>query len=103
MSERCDTIWRFPFNLEEYMPHSYTPGNALYNQKLAEGVKQTVAKYHSDPPAGYWIIWEKRYNIGPEIHSKCNTKAGTLPDQHLLYHFWCAIPTPKIIHIDGCY
>ena len=52
------------------MPHSYTPGNALYNQKLAEGVKQTVAKYHSDPPAGYWIIWEKWYNIGPEIHSK---------------------------------
>ena len=53
------------------MPHSYSPGNALYNQKLAEGVKQTVAKYHSDPPAGYWMIWEKRYNIGPEIHSKC--------------------------------
>ena len=51
------------------MPHSYTPGNALYNQKLAEVVKHTVAKYHSDPPAGYWMIWENRYNIGLEIHS----------------------------------
>ena len=35
----------FPFNIQEYMPHSDTPGNALQKQKLAECVKQTSAKY----------------------------------------------------------
>ena len=40
-------------HLQEYMRYSDTPGNALYKQKLGECVKQTLAKYHSDPQAGY--------------------------------------------------
>ena len=47
------SIWLFPVNIQEYVPHSYTLSNALYKQKLGQGVKQTVAKYHSDPPPGY--------------------------------------------------
>ena len=51
------------------MPHSDTADNALYKQKLAQCVKKTLTKYHSDPPTGYGIIWEKRYNTGNEMHS----------------------------------
>ena len=65
------------------MPHSDTADNALYKQKLAQCVKITLTKYYSDPPTGYGIIREKRYNTGNEMHSSVRVLLARLTNLEL--------------------
>ena len=58
-----------PYSCQEYVPYSQPSNNALCWQILAEGVNQTVAKYHSGPTDTYWDILEKRCDTASEIHS----------------------------------
>ena len=93
----CHWIWLFPVNSQEYVPHPYTLGNAVYKQILAEGVKQSVPKYHSDPPAGYWVIWEKRCNTGSEIHSSKQTDNVPLSSAPSINHLIAYLSSTWII------
>ena len=47
--ERFPKISEISSKCQEYASFTFTSGNALCNQKLADGVNITVPKYKSDP------------------------------------------------------